>query len=161
MKQLLGVRSNESVLASATLRVNFYFSLKLKSKHVTLHQIFAWWTVVDPEFELRVSQSTRLQVAILHERFLASSRSQTSSFIWGSIFQTRTEFTQRKAEGGGAVSAPPSCIFSVAQKLRQISTRNFQYLNQHQFDAFYQMLQKNASRIEKKFLVAPCFHPFV
>ena len=44
--------------------------------------------------------------------------------------------------GGGGQVLPPCRVFSIVQKRLQISTRNYQYLLQHQFDVRHQNLRK-------------------
>ena len=50
---------------------------------------------------------------------------------------------------GGQI-LPPCRIFSIAQKRRQISTRNFQYLPQHQFDVCQRNFRKLRREIFEK-----------
>ena len=65
---------------------------------------------------------------------------------------SRRAFNTRPAGGGD--SAPPPCwIFSIAQKRRWISMRNFQYLSQHQYDVCHQ----NFGKKRRKFLRKWCF----
>ena len=52
--------------------------------------------------------------------------------------------------GGGGQILPPCRIFPIAQKRRQISTRNFQYLPQHQFVVCHQNYRKIRRRIFEK-----------
>ena len=65
---------------------------------------------------------------------------------------------QINARLGGAAESVPFRIFSIAQKWRQISTRNSQYLIQHQLASFIKICGENFENFLREWnLVSSCF----
>ena len=57
----------------------------------------------------------------------------------------------------GANIVPPLLNFLDSSKTAQISTQNFQYLPQHQFDVYHQNFRKTHYFLENDVLVTSCF----
>ena len=88
-----------------------------------------------------VPKQTNALCAAVPEADLFGSRSSLMKFV-KTFVKLRVSSSLTRAPLGGGEYRPPYRIYSIAKKRWQISTRNFQYLPEHQFDVGNQNIRK-------------------